>query len=94
MKEIVKIDAVSAGKIQALFVVFFALVIGAIFILVGLLTMIFSLGTGAIILAIGFGIAILGSIGYGISMFIFGLLYAFIYNLLTRMFGGMKVEFK
>lgn len=94
MKELVKIDAVSAGKIQALFMVFFALVVGAIFILVGLLTMIFSLGTGAIILAIGFGIAILGSIAYGISMFVFGILYAWIYNLLARMFGGMKVEFK
>lgn len=94
MKEIIKLDALSAGKIQAIFMIFFALVIGAIFIVIGLFTMIFSFGAGAIILAMGFGIAILGSIFYGISMFIFGVLFAYVYNLIARMFGGMKIELK
>ena len=91
MKEIKKVGVLSFAKIQAITGAAMGLLTGAFYALAGV-----ALGTNAEYLGImaGFGIAllILLPILYGILGFVFGVLGAFIYNLIANLVGGIEVE--
>jgi hypothetical protein len=92
MKEIKKIEPLSLGKLTAALMLFLVLIVGVIFILIGLCAFVFSAKIGLIMLGMGFGIAIIGGIFYGIVGLIMGLLYGVIYNILAKYLGGIKME--
>lgn len=92
MKEFKKFDALSVGKIQAIFMVFIALLAGIVTAIIGLIAMPFNLTFGRVIFAMGLMIAIFGAIGYGLAGFLSGIIFVAIYNLIAKKFGGIKYE--
>lgn len=92
MKEIKSFDVFSLGKLQALMMVFVIALVGIIFIIVGLLTLLFSFLGGLTLIGIGLAILIFGGILYGLVGFIFGLIFGGIYNWIAKKFGGIKLE--
>lgn len=87
MKEIVKVDILSFGKIQALLMTVFGFVFGLIY------GVIFAIALPAPMNWIAAGGFILGiPVLFGIFGFICGLLCALVYNFLAEKVGGIKVE--
>lgn len=92
-----KIGALSLAKLQAIIMAVFGLFLGILYALMGPTIIQASLAGGQAIPEVGkfiFGpwaILILPVI-YGIMGFIVGLVFAGVYNLVARIFGGLKIE--
>ncbi len=90
-----RIDPMSYAKVYAAITV---LVVFVICLLYALFIFAFAgmMGGGAEAIGIGLAIAmvIFGPIIYGIIVFIFGLLIAWVYNLIAARIGGIELEFE
>ena len=91
MQTIKKLDVWSVGKIMALFGVVMGLLLG---ILMATLSGIApaDLPAEASSLLVGWKSLITMPIFYAIMYFVVGILTAFVYNLLARWVGGIKIE--
>jgi hypothetical protein len=96
-----RVGVLSAGTISGVAGAVGGLMVGGVFFLMSLTMMGVSqqgnLNNGndptAAVLGMGVGVIIFMPITYGIFGFIGGVIYAFIYNILAGMTGGLQMEF-
>ncbi len=92
-----RIGVLSAGKMSGILGLLLGLIIGLIygliFMMVGVVGLAGRNGPGAGIgIGLGLGFIILMPIVYGMMSFIFGMIYALIYNLAAGAVGGIELE--
>ena len=97
MKEIKKIDVLSAGKIVGILYALMGLIIGVfitLFLLIGLPSYSEITGLSGVLFGLIFGVGsiIFLPIFYGIFGFITGLIIALLYNFIVKFVGGIKIE--
>ena len=90
MKVVERIDAMSLGKIFAGIYALFGLVTGVFVSLFGSI----ATGAGASIAGLGLLAVVVLPLLYGLLGFIGGIITAWIYNLIAKKFGGIKIELK
>jgi len=96
-KDIVRIKrfgVLSVGKILGILYAILGIIVGAMFTALSLLAAVSSSNQGAGIVGLLFGVGaiIFFPIFYGIMGLIFGMLTAFLYNLVASRIGGIEVE--
>ena len=91
MKTIKNFGVLSVGKMLGVLYVVLGLIIGAIYGGIGLLMLMLG-GEGAASGIMFISMAIFMPIVYGIMGFVFGLLMAWLYNVLAGKIGGIQVE--
>ncbi len=91
MQRIQRIGPKSVAKLSGVLYALLGLIIGVLFFIISLLIPGKSPGSGALLL---FGIAtpIIFPILYGGIGFVFGLVIAWLYNLVAKWVGGIEVE--
>lgn len=91
-----RVGVMSAGMVSGALGAIGGLIGGGFFFLFSMLAV--SLGPqnnnpGAAALGAGIGVVIFAPLLYGVVGFIAGIIYAFIYNILAGMTGGLQMEF-
>lgn len=92
MQEIKKLDVFSVALIIGAIYAVLGLVFGIIFAVVGAAAFGFADVPGAFGLFFGAAAIIVLPLFYGVLGFIFGAVFAFLYNVLAKRIGGIKVE--
>jgi hypothetical protein len=96
-RRIKKINPIQAGKVAAMIAVVLILII-----VVPIMLLVSAVGLGsdnpAFGMVMGGGISIIAivifvPVVYGLFAFLFGMLYAFIYNITFRFHGGLEMEY-
>jgi hypothetical protein len=93
-----KIRVLSLGKILGIIFSFFGLIVGIIVAISSLQLRIASksVENGVILAGLPTGLELISMIAfplfYGLIGFLAGILIAFIYNLVARIFGGLEIE--
>ena len=85
------VDVWSCAKIVGAIYGCFGLLFLPIFLMGGLFSSIFGLGSQSTVSTV---IAFLAPILYGVSGYVFGAISAWLYNVFARRFGGIQVELK
>jgi|RhiMethySRZTD1v2_1073278.scaffolds.fasta_scaffold877885_2 hypothetical protein len=90
------VGVLSVGKISGAIGVFIGLIFGFFFAMLSAAGVALKQGNGAPIPAMfaGIGVLIIAPLFYGIFMFIMGIIYAAIYNLLAGFVGGIEMDFE
>ncbi len=88
-----RIEPMSYAKIAGVIAALLGLVIGVLY---GFGAVVFSsmLGSESVGAAVGVGMAILFPVLYGVLAFVFGLLSAWLYNVVAARVGGIEMEFE
>ena len=95
MKKIIKIGAVSLGKIFAVMYAIMGLIFGGLVTIFSILgSALFSSEGGGGGILFGIGAIIFLPILYGVLGFIFGAFAGWIFNLATKWAGGLEIEFE
>lgn len=93
MKELKKIDIFSVAKLQAILMVVVGLVLGIFSAIFAIIFGTITESTRLIVSSKVIPMIFLLPIFYGILGFVMGAVGAFLYNLIARWVGGIKVEF-
>lgn len=98
MKELKKVDVMSAGKISAILMLLLGILVGLIMLVVGIFILIYSVATGDFTSLLSFFgmfvMVMLIVVFYTLMGFVAGIIYAAVYNLIARKWGGLKIELK
>jgi hypothetical protein len=93
MKKITKISAISLGKLLGLMYGLFGVIFGAVITSISFFgQFVFQSELNNYDFLFGLGAIIILPIFYGLLGFLLGLLTAWIYNLIARFTGGLKIE--
>jgi Ca2+/Na+ antiporter len=92
MRKIKSVGVVSVGKIFGAVNAIFGLVAGCIFTIVTFFLSVTTSQTSFVGMIFGVGAIIFLPIFYGVLGFIFGALFALIYNLVAKWFGGIEIN--
>jgi hypothetical protein len=93
MKQITKIDVTSMGKIMGTMYAIMGFIFGALVTLFSILgSVLSSQGGGRLGIFFGIGAIIFLPIFYGALGFIFGAFSGWLYNLIAKWVGGLKIE--
>ena len=87
-----RIDVLSMAKVQGVLMFIFGAIIGIMFMAVATFGSGFFEGSGTAFLISAFGFLIGMPVGYGLMGFVSGAVIAFVYNIIARWIGGVRIE--
>jgi len=92
--EVKRFDIMSVAKIMAVLYAAIGVLLGALFTFISVIGLAVAGGAGMGIggLVFGIGAIIIFPVFYGVMGFVFGALWAFVYNFIASRIGGIKFE--